>query len=312
MCGVCGCVHLWRAVAGGLLPGALSSRCLLPCLISSSQQHCSLNEFEGALLGFLKVLSFEQFPSSLPPLLSGQCSLNEFEDALGFFKVPQPAPTPQHMLGDGPTTSSGSGGAGGATGVQQMAQRSLKSFSSGQSVDGEGWWAVSRRRGGIGWRAALRWWLPLLLKGRRQVAPGQPCAPHLSHSARPSPPLPLRTTGATWVKASVGGMLNSLKPGSPGAQRGGGSGPGSPGGADGAGATSAPGFSGRVEHSVGSGSGPPGAASVLDDRQGQPVKVQVGAAAGQWRSGAGSHDGACCTASASSTSQPAPVMHLLC
>lgn len=57
------------------------------------------------------------------------CSLDEFEDALGFFKVPQPAPPPQHTLG-GPTLSSSSSGSG-VSGVQAAAQRSFKSFTSG-------------------------------------------------------------------------------------------------------------------------------------------------------------------------------------
>lgn len=82
-------------------------------------------------------------------------------------------------------------------------------------------------------------------------------------------------------------MLSSLKTASSpgqsarGSGGGGGSGPGSPGGGEpgGGSAGAALGYSG-VERSVGSGSGPPGALSVTDDRQGQPVKVQVGAGGG--------------------------------
>ncbi|PSC74579.1 signal transducer [Micractinium conductrix] len=68
------------------------------------------------------------------------------------------------------------------------------------------------------------------------------------------------TTGATWVKASVGGMLSNLKQGSP---RGG------TGGPEGSGP-----FLGTVSPCGGSGSSPPPSLA-FDDRQGQPVKVQV-------------------------------------
>lgn len=77
------------------------------------------------------------------------------------------------------------------------------------------------------------------------------------------------TTGATWVKASVGGMISSLKQGSPkgSGERGGGGGGGS-------GGPGSPGLTGGALAGGGSGgSGSP--PSTLDDRQGQPVKVQV-------------------------------------
>lgn len=77
------------------------------------------------------------------------------------------------------------------------------------------------------------------------------------------------------MKASVGGMLSSLKPQQ--AQQDsprGGQPPGDSAGPMAAGAAAGGGFSG-VERSVGSGGGAPPPLASLDDQQGQPVKVQV-------------------------------------
>jgi hypothetical protein len=61
------------------------------------------------------------------------CSLNQFEDTLGYFKVPQPAPAPQHVLAASATAAAGAAAAAAAVGssVQHAAQKSLKGFSTG-------------------------------------------------------------------------------------------------------------------------------------------------------------------------------------
>lgn len=84
-----------------------------------------------------------------------------------------------------------------------------------------------------------------------------------------APPGLTPLAGATWVKASVGGMLSSLKQ-----QQQSPRGSSPPDAAAAAPAAGGGGFSG-VERSVGSGGGAPPPLTTLDDRQGQPVKVQV-------------------------------------
>ncbi len=259
---------------------------------------CSLGQFEEALSEFLLVLQL--FTTKLTSI----CSLDEFEDALGFFKVPQPAPPPQHALA-GPALSSGSSGGGsGVSGVQAAAQRSFKSFTSGQLCGcgaafclgpvGQG---AARLGCEHAWRQQFRIGS---VGGMQEVAtcgvdaapasdPDRKRLPNLRQTAwvlpyHGGPPfLPPCHAGATWVKASVGGMLSSLKPqqaqqqSSPrgGQPPGDGAAPMAAGAAAGGGG----GFSG-VERSVGSGGGAPPQLTSLDDRQGQPVKVQVSALLG--------------------------------
>lgn len=84
------------------------------------------------------------------------------------------------------------------------------------------------------------------------------------------------------MKASVGGMLSSLKPHQAQQQSSprGGQAPSDGAAPMAAGAAAGGGFSG-VERSLGSGGGAPPPLTSLDDRQGQPVKVQVSAQSGQ-------------------------------